>query len=75
MRYTNVDNALQAWARRVTQDDVVERMTLQRYEPDGNLFDAQAAILLNQQLQQLKNLKLPAQLHLDALEAVYRHIT
>ena len=75
VRYTNVDNALQAWARRVTQDDVVERMTLQRYEPDGNLFDAQAAILLNQQLQQLKNLKLPAQLHLDALEAVYRHIT
>nr|WP_314568329.1 hypothetical protein [uncultured Pseudomonas sp.] len=74
-RFTDLDAALQAWAERTTQDVVVERITLQRVEPDGNLFDTQAAIILNQQLQQLQALDLPARQGLDTLVGLYQHLT
>ncbi|WP_248732725.1 DUF6543 domain-containing protein [Pseudomonas sp. MWU13-2517] len=74
-RFAAIDTALQAWAGRMTRDVVVEHITLQRFEPDGNLFDIQAAILLNQQLQQLQALDLPARQGLGTLQAVYHHLT
>ena len=74
-RYYTMDSALQHWALRLEQDAVVERITTQRFETDGHLFDAQAGIILNRQLQQLHNLKLGTQFGLVALRAVYQHIT
>jgi hypothetical protein len=74
-RFTNADAALQAWMLRVTQEVVVEHVALQRLEPDGNLFDTQAALILDQQLQQIATLSLPGSQGLETLEAVYRHIT
>ncbi|MGY2413800.1 hypothetical protein [Pseudomonas pergaminensis] len=74
-RFTSMDAALQAWSQRVTQDIVVEQINLQSIEPDGNLFDTQAAALLNQQLDRLGRLKLPAHQDLGTLQALYRDIT
>ncbi|MFP3711706.1 hypothetical protein SB783_47835, partial [Paraburkholderia sp. SIMBA_009] len=59
----------------MTQDIVVEQINLQSIEPDGNLFDTQAAALLNQQLDRLGRLKLPAHQDLGTLQALYRDIT
>ncbi|MBO0494079.1 hypothetical protein [Pseudomonas sp. Marseille-Q1929] len=74
-RYHSMDQALQYWLHRLERDTVVERITTQRYEADGHLFDAQSGIILNRQLQQLHNLKLGTQFGLVALRAVYQHIT
>lgn len=75
VRFSSAEAALQAWTLRVTQEVVVERVALQRLEPDGNLFDAQAALILNQQLQQIATLRLPGSQGFESLETVYRHIT
>ncbi|NWC78276.1 hypothetical protein HX823_29780 [Pseudomonas sp. P7759] len=74
-RYDTMDSALQYWAHRQGQDTVIERITTQRFETDGHLFDAQSGIILNHQLQQLHNLKLGTPFGLVALRAVYRQIT
>lgn len=75
VRCASAEAALQAWSLRVTQEVVVEHVALQRLEPDGNLFDAQAALILDQQLQQIATLSLPGSQGLETLEGVYRHIT
>ncbi|KAF1020200.1 MAG: hypothetical protein GAK37_03608 [Pseudomonas sp.] len=74
-RFTDVQVALQAWAKRMTRTDTLKRITLQRFEPDGNVFDMQAATLLNQQLQQLGALKLPSTQGMDTLQAAYKQLT
>ena len=74
-RFSTMEQALQTWAERLEQDAVIERVTTRRFETDGHVFDAQSAIILNQQLQQLHNLKLGTLFGLEALQAVYQHIT
>ncbi len=74
-RFYTLEEALDTWAQRLEQDTVIERVTTQRFEADGHVFDAQSAIILNHQLQQLHDLKLGTQFRLEALQAVYRHIT
>lgn len=74
-RFATVDAALQAWAQRISQQALVEHITLQRFEPDEHLFDIQAAIILNQQLQQIEALELPAQHDLATLQALYRQLS
>lgn len=74
-RFASADAALQAWAERATQDRVVRQIALHRFEPDGHLFETQAAIVLEQQLQQLEALQLPSTQGLDTLQAVYRQIS
>ncbi len=69
-RFSSVDASLQAWGRKVAQPYVVEHITTQRWEPDGNVFDTQAALILNQQLEDLGALTLPARLGLDTLRAL-----
>ncbi len=74
-RFASADAALQAWAGRATQDRTAGQITLHRFEPDADVFETQAAIMLEQHLQQLQALKLPATQGLDTLQAVYRQIT
>lgn len=69
-RFSSVDACLQAWGQRVAQPYAVEQVTLRRWQPDGNLFDAQAALLLNQQVQDLGAIILPARQTLDSLRAL-----
>lgn len=60
------------WGARFEQAFVADAITWKRYEPDGNLFDTQAALLLNQQLEDLAALKLPAGQPLKVLENATR---
>ncbi|HEX4546995.1 dermonecrotic toxin domain-containing protein [Pseudomonas sp.] len=63
------------WGKRQTADLEVDQVTVNRYEPDGNIFDTQAAIILNRQLEALQSLRLPANEGLEALLSIYREIT
>ncbi|MGN8120850.1 dermonecrotic toxin domain-containing protein [Pseudomonas sp. 22082] len=66
--YTSLDAFGLDWAKRFQQDFAVDTVTWQRFEPDGNLFDTQAALMLNQQLENLAALKLPAHQSLEELQ-------
>lgn len=66
--YPSLNDFGLAWAARFQQDFAADAVTWKRFEPDGNLFDIQAALLLNQQLENLAALKLPANQSLDALQ-------
>jgi hypothetical protein len=74
-RFASMDGGLQALGQRVAQPYVAEQITAQRWEPDGNIFDAQAALVLNQQLEDLGALTLPAHLELDTLRALCLEIS
>ncbi|MGY1921448.1 hypothetical protein ACW9IF_21290 [Pseudomonas tolaasii] len=74
-RYYTLESALSNWAHTLEPDAVFERVTLQRFEADGHLFETQSSIILNHQLHQLQNLKLGSQFGLEALKSVYWHIT
>lgn len=58
----------EAWGREVARQFVSETITLERSEPDGNIFDIQAALLLERQLQSLEAMHFPANLGVAALE-------
>lgn len=65
----------QAWGARFEQTFLADTITWKRFEPDGNIFDTQAALLLNQQLDDLAALKLPARQRLADLEKRFAAIT
>lgn len=54
--YPDLDAFGNAWAEGFNAD----RITWQQYEPDGNIFEVQAALLFNQQLDDLAAIRLPA---------------
>ncbi|MVV49292.1 hypothetical protein EJA72_13750 [Pseudomonas sp. PB120] len=64
-----------AWGARFQQTFTADSITWKRFQPDGNLFDTQAALLLNQQLEDLESLKLPARQSLTDLEKRFDSIT
>ena len=65
----------QAWVVRYQQHFMTDSITWKRFEPDGNIFDIQAALLLHQQLEDLASIKLPAFQRLDDLEKRFDSIT
>ncbi|MFJ7792997.1 dermonecrotic toxin domain-containing protein [Pseudomonas sp. NPDC096950] len=65
----------QAWGMRSQQTFMAVSITWKRFEPDGNLFDTQAALLLNRQLDDLAAFKLPSRLRVDELEKRFAAIT
>ncbi|WP_157832175.1 dermonecrotic toxin domain-containing protein [Pseudomonas sp. S09G 359] len=71
----SVETFTETWARRLATHYNVEAIACQRYEPDGNVFDAQAMLILNQQLENLAALRLPAGQPLAMLHQVYRQLT
>lgn len=73
--FPSLDAFGQAWAARLAQVFMADAITWKRYEPDGNIFDTQAALLLNRQLEDLAALKLPAGQRLDVLEKRFEAIT
>lgn len=64
-----------AWGARFQQAFLADAITWKRFEPDGNIFDIQAALLLNQQLDDLAAFKLPARLRPEELEKRFAAIT
>lgn len=66
--YTDLPAFYEAWGREVASQFVSQTISIDRTEPDGNIFDTQAALLLERQLQSLEALRFPAQLGVAALE-------
>lgn len=58
----------QAWGSEVERQFQAETLVIERSEPDGNIFDTQAALLLERQLQSLDALRFPADQGVAALE-------
>lgn len=66
--YDSVEAFTQARGQALARQVLADSITVKRYEPDGNIFDTLAALLLNQQLEDLGALVLPASGGVHALE-------
>ncbi len=73
--FASVDAFNQAWGQRLAAALLAEKIQVKHYEPDGNLFDIQAALLLNQQLDDLDALRLRATDGVRALEQRFADAT
>ena len=58
--YPSMEAFTQDWGAHLTRQVLADRIIVKRYEPDGNIFDTQAALLLNHQLDELDAIRLPA---------------
>ncbi|MGY4637310.1 dermonecrotic toxin domain-containing protein [Pseudomonas sp. TE24901] len=72
--YPTVDAFGGAWSNAIKSRYQAEQIVWKRFEPDGNIFDTQAALILNQQLENLTALQLPAKVGIEALEALYDRV-
>ncbi len=73
--YASLDAFAEAWGNRLTQQYLADSLTWRQYEPDGSIFENQAALVLNQQLEDLAAVALPARSTVAALEQRYAAIT
>lgn len=73
--FSSLDAVIDYEGRRLGTKFSADEVRIKRYELDGNLFEAQAGLILNQQLEQLGALKLPANVGLDVLEATCHELT
>ncbi len=58
--FSSIEDFTRTWGLRLESLVLTESIQVNRYEPDGNLFDIQAALLLTQQLDDLAAIALPA---------------
>lgn len=72
--FKTLNSFARAWSRSIGQSVTTEEVHIKRFELDGNIFDAQSAAILNQQLTNLSMLKLPSSLGWTQLQAVYQDI-
>lgn len=73
--YPSVDAFGRAWSSAIKNSYQSEQIVWKRFEPDGNIFDTQAALILNQQLENLAALQLPANTSVAALQERYERAT
>lgn len=73
--FPSLHDFTQTWGQRMAAEHEVTQVTVNRYEPDGDIFDSHAAALLNQQLENLQTLEIPATQGFEQLEVLYRQIT
>ncbi|WP_225908591.1 hypothetical protein [Pseudomonas lactucae] len=73
--FASVDALGQYWSEHVAGHYIIEAVTWERYEVQGSVFEHQAALILNQQLQHIGALRLPSDLGLSNLQALYRDIS
>lgn len=73
--YASLDAFAEVWGNRLTQQYLADSLTWRQYEPDGSIFDNQAALVLNQQLEDLAAVTLPARSTVAALEQRFAAIT
>ncbi|MGB3122208.1 MAG: DUF6543 domain-containing protein [Pseudomonas sp.] len=69
--YDTVEAFAKAWERQLSKDFVFDQLAWKRSAPDGSIFDTQAAILLDRQLQNLEAIELPAATSVEALEQLF----
>jgi|GEM_PF-320315 len=73
--YASLDAFGQAWGEQLQQRFTADSITWQLYEPDGNIFEVQAALVLNQQLDDLAAVQLPAESSVQDVEQLFAAIT
>ncbi|WP_434702257.1 hypothetical protein J3P85_15255 [Pseudomonas sp. Z1-12] len=73
--FESLDAFNRHWRERIANRYVVETITCQRYELGGHAFDTQAALILEQQLTELKTVKLPSRIGLANLNALYNDLS
>lgn len=66
--YDSLEAFGKAWGETLENDFVFDHLTWKRQEPDANIFDAQAGIILNNQLQAIDSIELPPAGSLQVLE-------
>ncbi|WP_419793509.1 hypothetical protein MYA83_16240 [Pseudomonas palleroniana] len=69
--YASLEAFTQAWEHQLNQSFKFDRLTWKRREPDGNIFDTQAAVILDRQLQNLDAIQLPANSRAGDLEQLF----
>lgn len=72
--YKTIDSMSRNWSKGIKRLYATEEIRLTRFELEGNVFEACAAAVLNQQLERISSLKLPASIGWQALERVYLNI-
>ncbi|MDQ0740033.1 hypothetical protein [Pseudomonas sp. W4I3] len=73
--FASLDAFGKAWGERMSKQYVAGRITWNQYEPDGNIFEVQAALVFNQQLDDLAAIRLPADISVSALEQLFAVVT
>lgn len=68
--YPSMEDFTQAWGREMAGVMAADSVRIKRYEPDGNIFDTQAALLLDSQLQALEAIVLPSRQSVAALDTL-----
>lgn len=68
------DSFTLAWGTRMGISGTVKSIYTKRFEIDGDVFEARSAAELNQQLESLIRLKLPASIGWYSLQTVYKEI-
>ncbi|WHS57929.1 hypothetical protein [Pseudomonas sp. G2-4] len=63
------------WGERIASRYATDTVTCQRNEIDGNVFDTQAALILEQQLADLKAVQLPSRIGLQDLKSLYEELS
>ena len=73
--YKSIDSLSRSWGSRISQRYAIEDIRIKRFELEGNVFEACAAAILNQQLARIDSIKLPASIGWQALKDIYTNIT
>lgn len=73
--FPSIDAFNRAWGQDLSTQYRAATITTNRYEPDGDIFEHQAAMILNQQLDDLGALSLPLKESPPVLEQLYQAIT
>ncbi|WP_431081547.1 dermonecrotic toxin domain-containing protein [Pseudomonas thivervalensis] len=73
--FASVEAFNEYWGERIASRYIVDAVTCQRYEISGNVFEIQAAMLLEQQLADLKAVQLPARIGLQTLKKLYNDLS
>ncbi|WP_124414588.1 dermonecrotic toxin domain-containing protein [Pseudomonas sp. R4-35-07] len=73
--YTSLDAFGEAWGKHVAEQFIADKITWQLYEPDGDIFEVQAALALNQHLEDLAAVRLPGATTVSDMETLFASIT
>ncbi|WPN61200.1 hypothetical protein QMK47_16775 [Pseudomonas sp. P9_35] len=73
--FASMDAFNRHWGERIASRYIVDTVTCQRYEIGGNAFDTQAALILEQQLADLKAVQLPSRIGLQDLKTLYNELS
>lgn len=73
--FASLDAVIEHHGQRLSAKFSANEVRIKRYELDGNIFEVQAELILNLQLERLKALKLPVSVGLDGLQAICHELT